>query len=334
MGVRRRPVRPRPAEALHRGARRVPGCRARPLLDGHDRRLGRGHQAVEYPLATAPPRAPERFRSMLFDDGGRRRRRRHPDRRCSAGSPMKDSYHHADRTSSPSSACTARSTRCPDWLYFRRDHPERAERAYPACGPGARTWTRAGRTAGGTRRCGCTASTSGPTSRRSAARRFPGGAPGVLPLPGAVGSQPGASRDPAGPRSRGLQAGRASASTPGRRPSRRARLPAGSFATGGGSRRAPVRVGLFGLLGSGNIGNDASLESVLGYLRADHPDGGRGRHVHGPEQLTGPVRHPGHPAAVVPRKYDGPLRRARSVAAQGAGQGRRRVPDGRLGPPA
>jgi polysaccharide pyruvyl transferase WcaK-like protein len=32
------------------------------------------------------------------------------------------------------------------------------------------------------------------------------------------------------------------------------------------------RVGLFGLLGSGNIGNDASMESVLAYLQADHPD--------------------------------------------------------------
>ena len=32
------------------------------------------------------------------------------------------------------------------------------------------------------------------------------------------------------------------------------------------------RIGLFGLLGSGNIGNDASMESVLGFLRTDHPD--------------------------------------------------------------
>jgi polysaccharide pyruvyl transferase WcaK-like protein len=32
------------------------------------------------------------------------------------------------------------------------------------------------------------------------------------------------------------------------------------------------RVGLFGKLGSGNIGNDASLEAVLGYLTSDHPD--------------------------------------------------------------
>jgi polysaccharide pyruvyl transferase WcaK-like protein len=41
-------------------------------------------------------------------------------------------------------------------------------------------------------------------------------------------------------------------------------------------RRAPdahrgPRVGLFGLLGSGNIGNDASLEAMLKYLSADQP---------------------------------------------------------------
>jgi len=32
------------------------------------------------------------------------------------------------------------------------------------------------------------------------------------------------------------------------------------------------RVGFFGLLGGGNIGNDAQLESVLAYVRAAHPD--------------------------------------------------------------
>lgn len=35
--------------------------------------------------------------------------------------------------------------------------------------------------------------------------------------------------------------------------------------------KAP-RVGLFGLLGSGNSGNDASMETVLAYLRQAHPD--------------------------------------------------------------
>ncbi|MGW7537392.1 polysaccharide pyruvyl transferase family protein [Amycolatopsis sp. NPDC054798] len=32
-----------------------------------------------------------------------------------------------------------------------------------------------------------------------------------------------------------------------------------------------VRVGVFGLLGSGNLGNDGSLEAVLAFLRAEHP---------------------------------------------------------------
>ena len=42
---------------------------------------------------------------------------------------------------------------------------------------------------------------------------------------------------------------------------------------GGGTRdaRDRPRVGLFGNLGSGNIGNDASLEAMLKYLRADQP---------------------------------------------------------------
>ena len=31
------------------------------------------------------------------------------------------------------------------------------------------------------------------------------------------------------------------------------------------------RVGIFGLLGTGSIGNDASMEALLRYLRTDHP---------------------------------------------------------------
>ena len=38
------------------------------------------------------------------------------------------------------------------------------------------------------------------------------------------------------------------------------------------SRGAPPRVGLFGQLGSGNSGNDASMETVLAYLQQAHPD--------------------------------------------------------------
>lgn len=55
----------------------------------------------------------------------------------------------------------------------------------------------------------------------------------------------------------------------------RSGLPAGS---------AP-RVGLFGLLGSANIGNEAQLESVLAYLRTDHPDAVLDAMSSGPENL-------------------------------------------------
>jgi polysaccharide pyruvyl transferase WcaK-like protein len=45
-------------------------------------------------------------------------------------------------------------------------------------------------------------------------------------------------------------------------------------------------VGLFGLLGSGNIGNDASLEAALAYLRDHHPDAVVDAMCMGPEKLT------------------------------------------------
>lgn len=49
---------------------------------------------------------------------------------------------------------------------------------------------------------------------------------------------------------------------------------------------AAPRVGLFGLLGSGNIGNDASMESVLRYLRADHPAAVVDAMCKGPDTVT------------------------------------------------
>ncbi|MFC7260726.1 polysaccharide pyruvyl transferase family protein [Streptomyces lutosisoli] len=50
--------------------------------------------------------------------------------------------------------------------------------------------------------------------------------------------------------------------------------------------KARVRVGVFGLLGSGNLGNDGSLEAVLGYLRAEHPDAVVDALCGGPEAVT------------------------------------------------
>lgn len=87
-------------------------------------------QAVEYPLATASPKAPERFRSMLFGDGGDDDGgviRADVLRRT----PLVDSYHHADRTIIAELALHGPFHQVSDRLYFRRDHPDRAERACP-----------------------------------------------------------------------------------------------------------------------------------------------------------------------------------------------------------
>ncbi|WP_407562354.1 polysaccharide pyruvyl transferase family protein [Streptomyces sp. 184] len=52
------------------------------------------------------------------------------------------------------------------------------------------------------------------------------------------------------------------------------------------AHQTPVRVGVFGLLGSGNLGNDGSLEAVLGYLRATHPEAAVDALCGGPEAVT------------------------------------------------
>ena len=47
----------------------------------------------------------------------------------------------------------------------------------------------------------------------------------------------------------------------------------------------PQRIGLFGYLGSGNLGNDASMESALRYLRSAHPDAIIDAMCTGPDRL-------------------------------------------------
>jgi polysaccharide pyruvyl transferase WcaK-like protein len=49
---------------------------------------------------------------------------------------------------------------------------------------------------------------------------------------------------------------------------------------------AMPRVGLFGLLGQGNLGNDGSLEAILAYLRGAHPDATLDFMCAGPDQMT------------------------------------------------
>lgn len=81
----------------------------------------------------------------------------------------------------------------------------------------------------------------------------------------------------------------------------------------------PVRVGVFGLLGSGNLGNDGSLEAVLGYLRTAHPEAVVDALCGGPEAVT--TRF-GIPATRL-HWYRGEYRtasRAGAVAAKGLGK--------------
>ncbi len=87
-------------------------------------------EAYEYPLSTAAPRAPERFRSLLFDNGGDDDYgivRTQVLRRAA----RKDSYHHADRTIIAEIALHGPFYQVPGWLYFRREHAGQAERSCP-----------------------------------------------------------------------------------------------------------------------------------------------------------------------------------------------------------
>jgi glycosyltransferase involved in cell wall biosynthesis len=79
---------------------------------------------VEYPVVTDSPRAPERFRSMLFDGWGDDSYgviRTEVLRRT----PLHGSYHFADRTFTTELALHGPFYQIPDWLFFRRDAPPR-----------------------------------------------------------------------------------------------------------------------------------------------------------------------------------------------------------------
>jgi glycosyltransferase involved in cell wall biosynthesis len=92
-------------------------------------------EPFDYRLATDSPSAPERFASLLYAPGGDdfygviradvlRRVKPH------------DSYHHADRTFVMDLAMQGPFIQVPELLYFRRDHPTRAQRANPS----VRSW--------------------------------------------------------------------------------------------------------------------------------------------------------------------------------------------------
>jgi polysaccharide pyruvyl transferase WcaK-like protein len=83
---------------------------------------------------------------------------------------------------------------------------------------------------------------------------------------------------------------------------------------------AAPRVGLFGYLGSGNIGNDASMESVLRYLNADHPDAILDAMCMGPERLKGTYGIEAIPVLWY-QKYEGQASGATAIALKVLGKG-------------
>jgi polysaccharide pyruvyl transferase WcaK-like protein len=90
---------------------------------------------------------------------------------------------------------------------------------------------------------------------------------------------------------------------------------------GKGKRSAGTRrVGLFGLLGSGNIGNDASMESVLGYLRDHHPDLPVDAMCMGPDRLRREYGIDSIPLQWY-RRHDGSVSGVTAIALKVAGKG-------------
>jgi glycosyltransferase involved in cell wall biosynthesis len=117
-------------------------------------KAGNVTQALEYPLATDSPRAPERFRSILFGSSGLfessdanthgliRVDNSGILRACDEYGVIRadvlrrvaplGSYHHSDRIVVCEIALHGPFHMTPDWLYFRREYPDRAYNTSPS----------------------------------------------------------------------------------------------------------------------------------------------------------------------------------------------------------
>lgn len=95
-------------------------------------------QALEYPLATDSPSAPERFRSMLFgtgkeDHGLIRADDQYGVIRADVLRKVAphNSFYHADRVIMTEIVLHGPFRQVPEWMYFRRDHADRPQYASP-----------------------------------------------------------------------------------------------------------------------------------------------------------------------------------------------------------
>jgi glycosyltransferase involved in cell wall biosynthesis len=87
----------------------------------------------KYPLATSSPKAPERFRSILFGSKITGASEQYGVIRADVLRRVDPvgSYHHADVILVSQLALNGPFHHIPDWLYFRRDYPDRAYLAHP-----------------------------------------------------------------------------------------------------------------------------------------------------------------------------------------------------------
>ncbi len=215
-----------------------------------------------YSLATNSPHAPERFRSLLFTDGGDDEygvirsevlRRVHP---CA-------SYHNPGRTLVAEIALHGPFHQVPERLHFRRDHPDRGDR---------RPTVRAVCANLDPRR-------AGDSTLRLLGDYVWGYVTAIRHAPLSVADQ----------RSCYRHLLRWLASRALSEPVQRIgdKLGMRKRSTGGGPR-----VGFFGILGSGNLGNDGSLDAVVAFLRDRHPEADLSFLCMGPEQVTARYRVP------------------------------------------
>lgn len=210
-----------------------------------------------YEFATDSPDPAERLRSLLHLSGGNDFygvARTSLFRRIG---PL-GSYHNADRVYVAAFALHGRFEHVPEVLYFRRDHPDRGERA-----PGLRA------------RC------AGLDPRRASRLRHP-----VVRLlvEYVCGYTRHIRRAPLTARARlacllALTAWLVSRTTPGRSsrimasvdPAVNARRGAARMKARGRRAAKPLRVTALGFYGIGNLGNEASLAAFGDWLHAEHP---------------------------------------------------------------
>jgi glycosyltransferase involved in cell wall biosynthesis len=94
------------------------------MIDG----TGMVTEAVPYPLSTADPHAPERFRAILYGGKGADHYGSVIRLEALRTTPLYGSYHWAERTLFAELALLGPFCIIPDWLHFRRDHPGSAYR--------------------------------------------------------------------------------------------------------------------------------------------------------------------------------------------------------------